>query len=67
MRYKVEDHNDLIKDTTTGSVINTNRNAFAQYKQRKNVRIRDKKRINELENRLERIENLLESLINGRS
>ena len=65
MKYRVENHSDLAKDTSTGSVINTNRTAFARYKKYKNARLDDKKKIVDLEDRLAKMESMLERLIDG--
>lgn len=66
MKHKVENHNDLAKDTSSGAVINTNRTAFASYKKSKNARLNDKKKIASLEVRLARMESMIEGLVNGR-
>ena len=31
---KVEGHKDLVRDTNTGAILNTNRNAYLNYKKR---------------------------------
>ena len=31
---KVEGHKDLVRDTSTGDILNTNRNAYLNYKKR---------------------------------
>ena len=31
---KVEGHKDLVRDTRTGAILNTNRNAYLNYKKR---------------------------------
>ena len=31
---KVEGHKDLVRDTSTGAILNTNRNAYLNYKKR---------------------------------
>jgi len=54
---RVEGHNNLYKDGNI--VVNTDYSAFLRAKERK----KEKQKVNDLENRLNRIEELLERLI----
>lgn len=54
---KVEGHNNLYKNGNV--VVNTDYSAFLRAKERK----KEKQKVNDLENRLNRIEELLERLI----
>jgi len=54
---KVEGHNNLYKNGNV--VVNTDYNAYLKAKERK----KEKQKVNDLENRLNRIEELLERLI----
>jgi len=54
---RVEGHNNLYKDGNV--VVNTDYSAFLRAKERK----KEKQKVNDLENRLNRIEELLERLI----
>ena len=55
---RIEGHSNLYK-TETGAVVNTDYSAFLRAKERK----REKQKINNLEQRLNRIEDLLERLL----
>lgn len=59
MLQKIKDHQDFAKDCNSGSIVNTNRDAFEQHLRKKE----QAKRIDNLETKLERIESLLESLL----
>jgi len=54
---KVQGHSDLIK--RNGAVINTNQKVYEAAKKRK----ADKNRLDNLENKINRIESLLEKLV----
>ena len=56
---KVEGHSSLYKNKS-GAIVNTDWSAYEKAKQRK----KEKERMSQLENRLDRIESLLEKLIN---
>lgn len=55
---KVQGHSNLYK-TESGAIVNTDRSAYLRAKERK----AEKQKINNLENRLEKIESLLERLL----
>ena len=58
MYLKVEDSNDLVRDSETGAVVNVNNKALQAYKNQK----KQFQKINQVESRLDKIENLLLSL-----
>lgn len=58
---KVENHHNLYKGNH-GVVVNTDLSTYEKAKERK----REKQRINEMEDRMIRIEQMLERLINGK-
>ena len=67
---KVEGHSDLVKDTKTHAVINTNKNAYVSYKkrlqeaQRQRDEIRTATReINNLKCEMHEIKSLLKELV----
>ena len=72
MKYiKVKDNNDLVRDITTNSIINTNINEYQRYLSMKMDKDNDNKKMKEFENDLNNIKNdineikfLLRSLIN---
>jgi hypothetical protein len=57
---KVQNHHSLYK-TTSGAVINTDQKAYDKAKERK----REKERMNNLESKIERLEMILEKIVNG--
>ena len=67
---KVEGHSDLVKDTKTHAVINTNKNAYVSYKkrlqeaQRQRDEIRNATReINTLKCEMHEIKDMLKTLL----
>ena len=58
MYLKVEESNDLVRDSETGAVLNVNNKALQAYKNQK----KQFQKINHVESRLDKIENLLLSL-----
>ena len=72
MKYiKVKDNNDLVRDITTNSIINTNINEYQRYLSMKMDKDNENKKMKEFENDLNNIKNdineikfLLRSLIN---
>ena len=56
---KVENEPDLARDKKTGAVLNTNMTALQAYKTRK----REARRINNVEERLDGIENMLSLIL----
>jgi hypothetical protein len=70
--YKVEGHNDLIRDIKTNAIINTNMNEYENYKILKKIKEQEKQRmeclendVSEMKNDLNEIKNLLRDLANG--
>ena len=68
----VKDNNDLVRDPNTDQIINTNRNAYQQYVNRREKRKIEKKKslnveedIANLKNELSEIKSLLKELVNG--
>jgi len=68
---KVEGHKDLVRDTSTGAILNTNRNAYLNYKkrlreaQKQRDEIRSATReINNLKCEMHEIKSLLKELVN---
>lgn len=72
MQYlKVQGHNGLVRDTSSGAIINTNRTEYEEYMQR--VRLAEEKdqlisqhtnEINNMKNELREIKDLLIRLVN---
>lgn len=68
---KVQGHDDLVRDPQTNAIINTNKNEYEEYKMRKELRLKEKQKIEDIEsevssmkNDLDEIKSLLRSLIN---
>ena len=67
---KVEGHKDLVRDTSTGAILNTNRNAYLNYKkrlreaqkQRDEIRIATRE-INNLKCEMHEIKDMLKTLL----
>jgi hypothetical protein len=56
MKYlKVKDHNDLVRDVNTHSIINTNVNEYQRYLSMKREKQNESKRMKDVENDLENI------------
>jgi hypothetical protein len=72
MQYlKVQGHNGLVRDTSSGAIINTNRTEYEEYMER--VRLAEEKdqlisqhtdEINNMKNELREIKDLLIRLVN---
>lgn len=58
---KIKGQSDLVKDENTNAVINTNWKVYEAAKKRK----RDAQRLDDMEVKINRIESLLEKLVNG--
>lgn len=64
MNYKkVEGHSDLIRDTETNAVINTDKTAYQNYILLKNQKLKEKERLDKLENEVGEIKSLLQQLV----
>ena len=68
----VKDNNDLVRDPNTDQIINTNRNAYQQYVNRREKRKIEKEKslnieedIANLKSELGEIKSLLKELVNG--
>ena len=72
MEYiKVKGHNHLIRDPKTNSIINTNMSEYNAYISRRDSKLKENERVNNLENDmnmiksdLNEIKNLLRSFVN---
>ena len=72
---KVEGHNNLVKDTDTKAVVNTDKNSYEVYMQKVNARKQERstvrglvREVNELREDFKEIKNLLVKMVdnNGR-
>lgn len=58
---EVEDKKNLYRDSETNAIINTDLSALEKIKLERSRRIKDRQRLDSLEQKVERILNLLES------
>ena len=64
MKYKqVEGENNLFRDTETGAIINTDRSAYVAYKNRRQQKLKEMRRIEKIENEIDEIKSLLYKVI----
>jgi len=60
---KVDGHPGLYRDMKTGAIVNKNKSALEQAKARKAAQNRDRERMNELEDKVDNLTNMLETLL----
>ena len=63
MRKKVEGHSDLVRDMENGAIINTDNAAYQNYILMRNQKLKEKERIDNLENEMSEIKSLLKQLV----
>jgi len=64
MEYKkVEGHPGLIRDLDTNAVINNDKTAYQNYVQLREQKLREKERLDKLENEVGEIKSLLQKLV----
>ena len=70
--YKVKDHNDLVRDPKSGSIINVNSMDYQKYISNREVRTEDSQKVENVEQDLANlkseigeIKSLLKELVNG--
>lgn len=64
MYKKVEGHSELVRDMDSGAVINNDTTAYQNYIAMREQKIREKQRLDNLENEVGEIKSLLKDLIN---
>jgi len=60
---KVEGHSDIIRDTSTQAIINTNTDALKKAKESKNSRLNEKQKLSNLENRVDALDDKLNLIL----
>ena len=60
---KVDGHPGLYRDMKTGAIVNKNKSALEQAKARKAALNRDRERMDELEQKVDKLSGMLETLI----
>lgn len=64
MEYKkVEGHSDFIRDLETNAVINNNKTAYQNYVNLRDQKLKEKERLDKLENEMGEIKSLLLKLV----
>jgi hypothetical protein len=64
MEYKkVEGHSDFIRDLETNAVINNNKTAYQDYVNLRDQKLKEKERLDKLENEMGEIKSLLLKLV----
>ena len=67
MEIKIDEHNNLVKDTSSGAVLNTNASAYNASKRRRLYNQQRENDINSIREELAELKGMLRSLIeNGR-
>jgi len=67
MEIKVQDNKDLVKDTSSGAVLNTNTQAYNAAKRRRLYKQQKEDDINSIKEELAEVKEMLRSLLeNGR-
>ena len=67
MEIKIEENNDLVKDTRSGAVLNTNMNSYTASKRRKLYNQQRENDINSIREELAELKGMLRRLLeNGR-
>jgi hypothetical protein len=56
-KLKVEGHNNLVRDSITNGIINTDRNGYESYLQLRKIKKRDSNRIDKIESDLNSLKN----------
>jgi predicted transcriptional regulator len=61
---KVEEDKTLVRDSSTGAILNTDKEALKIYRRRKSILDGQQKRIDNLENTVAELKELLNTIIN---
>jgi predicted transcriptional regulator len=61
---KVEEDKTLVRDSSTGAILNTDKEALQNYRRRKSILDGQQKRIDNLENTVAELKELLNTIIN---
>ncbi len=71
-KVQVKGHSNLFRDKSSNAILNTDMNAYQNYKESKRIKEEETKRIanieddlNSLKGDIDEIKNLLRSLVNG--
>ena len=66
-RYKkVKDHADLVRDSVGNAVLNSNNEAFLEFRNRKDKEAAVQNKLQELENKMDSIHGMLEQLLQNK-
>ena len=61
---KIENEQDLVKDSDTGAILNTNLDSLSAYKAKRQKDLDQKNRIDRMENDIGDIKSMLKELLN---
>ena len=62
----LKDEKDYVRDENSGAILNTNMKAYLKYKEKIKAEEYKEQRLLNLEDKLDRIESLLQGLIDGK-
>ena len=62
MTIKIKGHDDFIRDAYSGAVINTNKDEFTKYKERRKLAKEKEQKFESLSQKVERLEKLVHEL-----
>tara|TARA_B100001093_G_scaffold205307_1_gene197371 strand:+ start:4334 stop:4540 length:207 start_codon:yes stop_codon:yes gene_type:complete len=62
MDIKIKGHNDFIRDANSGAVINTNKDEFTKYKERRKLAKEKEQEFKSLTQKVERLEKLVNEI-----
>lgn len=62
--YKVKDHADLVRDTNSNAILNTNSSTYAAVLARKRKNKHMKQELSRMKNEISELKNLVNTLIN---
>lgn len=60
---KVEGHSDLVRDLSTGAIINNDRSAYQNYILLRENKLKERERLDKLESEVGEIKSLLQKLV----
>lgn len=65
MQIKVEEDKTLVRDSSNGAILNTNRKALEEYKRNRNHKLSLQSQVNNLSNQVQELSELVSKLINN--
>lgn len=62
---KVQDHSDLVRDSSTSAILNINSEELKKHRARKSLIQSKEVKLNELSSRVDSLENMVKNLLNN--